>query len=201
MHHLLSPTTIKKSWAFTILFQSLVLIISEITTNIHIYSVVASPDNSLALEGGSNWVILIPRGAIARNPDTKLLREDGEDTEIDWGTKSNPEAKPSEKIPETLRLIVGGTDPTPRRIALGSKSKVGTITDLEMGEKLDPSLYPPRRSRPMEHQDNQHKRSLAFVDARGGVTQERCIPIPWWAGARPVAVGIWQIDILMGMGM
>ena len=50
----------------------------------------------------------------------------------------------SEKISETLRAVVGGTDPTPRRISLGSKSKVGTITDLERGENSDPLLYPLR---------------------------------------------------------
>ena len=44
---------------------------------------------------------------------------------------------PSRKIPEILRLTVKGTYLTPRRVLLGSKSRVGTIIDLEKGEKLD----------------------------------------------------------------
>ena len=38
-----------------------------------------------------------------------------------------------------LRPVVGGTDPTPRRIPLGPKSRVDRITDLKKGEKS----YPP----------------------------------------------------------
>ena len=49
---------------------------------------------------------------------------------------------PLEKIPKTLRLVVWGTDPTLRRNLLGLKSKVGTITDLERGEKSNPLSYP-----------------------------------------------------------
>ena len=42
----------KKSLEFTILFQSLASIISEITINTPTYYIVAPPDNSLALKGG-----------------------------------------------------------------------------------------------------------------------------------------------------
>ena len=57
---------------------------------------------------------------------------------------------PSKKIPETLRPVVGGidltmgripllpmvrgTNPTPCRIPLGSKSRVSTIIDLDRGK-------------------------------------------------------------------
>ena len=49
-----------------------------------------------------------------------------------------------ERIPETLRPVVGGTDPIPRTIALELKSRVDEITDLERGRKSNPSSYPPR---------------------------------------------------------
>ena len=69
---------------------------------------------------------------------------------------------PSKRIPETLRpmvgrtdptlrriplqLVVGGTDPIPRRKSLGSKSRVGAITDLEKEKKSDLLPYTLRRS-------------------------------------------------------
>ena len=86
------------------------------------------------------------RGAIAYSPDTKLPGEDVEDIATDWGARPSLEVNPSGKISEILRLTIGGIYPTPRRISLGSKSRVGTITDLENGEKLDLSSYLPRQS-------------------------------------------------------
>ena len=46
------------------------------------------------------------------------------------------------KIP--LRPVVDGTDPTLKRIPLGSKSRVGTIIDLERGGKVRSTLIPPK---------------------------------------------------------
>ena len=106
-----------------------------------------------------------------------------------------------ERIPEMLQPIVGGTDPTPRRILLGLKSKVGIITDLEKGKKSNPSSYPPRRSQPMEHQGDPPEKSPMSIDVGGRATQERCIPIPRWAGTRAVAVGTQQMDIPMVVGV
>ena len=40
-----------------------------------------------------------------------------------------------------------------------------------------------------------------FVDAGGGATQERCIPIPQWARAKPVAVRTRQTNFLMAVEM
>ena len=89
---------------------------------------------------------MIPRlrGAIAYSLDTKLPGEDGEDAATDWGTRPNQEAKSN---PETLQPMVGGIVPTPRKILLGSKSKIGVIIDSEKGEKSDLSSHPLRRSR------------------------------------------------------
>ena len=99
-----------------------------------------------------------------------------------------------------LQPVVRGTDPILRRIPLGSKYRVDTITDLERG-KSDPLSYPLRRSRPVEHQGDPQEGSLVSVDMRGGVTQERYIPIPRWVGIRLVAAGTWQMDILIVVGM
>ena len=74
---------------------------------------------------------MIPRlkGVISHSHDTKLLREDGEDTATNWGTRPSPKAKPLEEDPEDTPTCDWGTDPTLKRIPLGSKSKVGAITD------------------------------------------------------------------------
>ena len=34
-----------------------------------------------------------------------------------------------------------------------------------------------------------------------GADKKRCVPILRWTGARPMAVGTWQMDYLMAMGM
>ena len=44
----------------------------------------------------------------------------------------------SKKILRTLQPVVGGIDPTPRRILLGSKSRVNAIIELEKWEKSNP---------------------------------------------------------------
>ena len=96
---------------------------------------------------------------------------------------------PSERIPKTLRPAVEGTDLTPRRISLGSKPWVCSITDLELGEKSNPSSFPPKTKLTVEHQGDPQERSLASVDVGGEVAQEKCIPIPQCAETRLVAVG------------
>ena len=39
------------------------------------------------------------------------------------------------------------------------------------------------------------------INAGGGATEERCIPIPRWAGARPVVVGTGRTNFSIAMGM
>ena len=101
--------------------------------------------------------------------------------------------------PRDTLTLGWGTDLTPRRIPLGLKSKIGTITDLKRGEKLDPLSYPPRRSRPVEHQGDPRERSPAFISMGGGMAQERCIPIPWQTKIIPEAVGTWWKDVSIAM--
>ena len=100
-----------------------------------------------------------------------------------------------------LQPVFRGTDTTPRRILLGSKSKVGTIINLEMGERLHSFLYPPRRSWHMEHQGDSPEMSPTSIDVGGRATQERCIPIPQQTGIRPEVVGTRQMDIPMAVGV
>ena len=107
----------------------------------------------------------------------------------------------SEKIPEVLQPAAGGTDPTPRRIPLGSKSRVGTLTNLEKVEKSYPSSCSPTRSLPVEHQDNQQKRTPVSINAGGGATYGRCIPIPRRATARLVAMGTRLLDFSITVRM
>ena len=79
---------------------------------------------------------MIPRlrGVIALDPDTKLPGEDGEDAAAKWGARPSPEVKPFGKDPGDTPTHGLGNRLTPRRIPLRSKSLVGTITDLEIGE-------------------------------------------------------------------
>ena len=41
------------------------------------------------------------------------------------------------------------------------------MTDLERGEKSDPSLYPPRWGQPVEHQGDPQEKSPTSVDMGG----------------------------------
>ena len=108
---------------------------------------------------------------------------------------------PSGSIPEKLWPVVGGTNPTPRRISLGLKSRVNIITDLEKGKNSNPLSYPPARSWPMEHQGNPQEKSPTSVDVGGGMTQEMCIPILWWTRIKLEALRTWQTNIPMTIGV
>ena len=75
------------------------------------------------------------RGAIASSLSTKLPKEDGEDTATDWGTRPGPGAKPFGKDPRDTSTQGWGNRPNPKKDPTGIESKVGTITDLEMGKR------------------------------------------------------------------
>ena len=68
--------------------------------------------------------------------------------------------------------MVGGIDPTPRRILLESKSRVRIIIELERGEKSDPLSHPSRQSRLMEHQGHPPEKSPTSIDMGGRVDQD-----------------------------
>ena len=53
----------------------------------------------------------------------------------------------------------------------------------------------------MEHKDNKKNMTPTSIDAGGGATQGRCIPILRQAGARPMAVGTQQMNFFMVVGM
>ena len=107
----------------------------------------------------------------------------------------------SEKILETLQPVFGGTNPTPRRIPLGSTSKVDAITDLKKGKRANPSLYPLRRSQPAEYQGSPPERSPTFVNVGSRAAQKRCIPVPQQAKAKPMVVGTRRVDIPSAVGV
>ena len=95
---------------------------------------------------------------------------------------------PSEKTPEGLYPMVKGIDPIPRKIPWGPKSRVGALINLE-------------KCRKSEHQNDPQKRSPTSIDVESRAAEQRCIPIPWWAGAKPMAMGTQQTDFLMATGM
>ena len=97
---------------------------------------------------------MIPRlkGIVAHSYSTKLPREDGEYATTDWETIPSPKEKPFGEDSRDTWTMFGGIDLTPRRILLGSTSRVGVIIDLKKWERANPTSYPVRRSRPAKHQ-------------------------------------------------
>ena len=107
------------------------------------------------------------RDAIAHSPDTKLLREYGEDTIIDWGNKFSPEAKPFRKNPRDTPTCGWGNRPNPREDPIGTEiqgrhhnqlRKEGKIISILMLPNTKPTYGPSRKSTKEEPRIRQHRR-------------------------------------------
>ena len=75
------------------------------------------------------------------------------------------------------------------------------MANYDMQEALSPAPYHLMQIRPLEGHGTQNLGSPMPTDIGDEEVQKRCVPIPRWTGARLMAVGAWQMDFLMAMGM
>ena len=111
---------------------------------------------------------MIPRlkGIIDHSHDTKLLEEDGEDAEADWGTRPSPKAKPFREDPRDTPTCVWGNKPNPKKDSIGIDVQGRRNNRLEKGEEGKSVLIPPK-AKPTRRVSRQSTRKKSYVRQRG----------------------------------